>query len=46
MAADGTASDRLYAHGPLTRGTFFEIEAIPDIRVQAAGLTKALLSAA
>ena len=46
VAADGTASDRLYALGPLTRGTFFEIDAIPDIRVQAAGLTKALLSAA
>jgi len=45
MAADGTPSQRLYALGPLTRGTFFEIEAIPDIRVQAAGLAKALLSA-
>ncbi|MDW6020621.1 hypothetical protein SAZ10_02465 [Mesorhizobium sp. BAC0120] len=29
--AEGIASDRLYAVGALTRGTFFEIKAIPDI---------------
>ena len=46
VARDGAASDRLYALGPLTRGTFFEIEAIPDIRVQAAGLARTLLSGA
>lgn len=39
----GTPSDRLLAVGPLTRGTFFEIEAIPDIRVQCAELAKRLL---
>lgn len=38
IARDGRASTRLFAVGPLTRGTFFEIEAIPDIRVQAAEL--------
>jgi uncharacterized NAD(P)/FAD-binding protein YdhS len=34
----GAVSPRLHAVGPLTRGTFFEIEAIPDIRLQAARL--------
>lgn len=33
--ADGTPSDKLFAVGPLTRGTFFEIDAIPDIRSSA-----------
>jgi uncharacterized NAD(P)/FAD-binding protein YdhS len=37
--AAGRPSNRLFAIGPLTRGTFFEIEAIPDIRIQAAALT-------
>lgn len=39
----GAASDRIFALGPLTRGTFFEIEAVPDIRVQAARLAEALV---
>jgi uncharacterized NAD(P)/FAD-binding protein YdhS len=43
---DGTPSERLFALGPLTRGTFFEIEAVPDIRVQAAGLARRLIRAA
>lgn len=34
----GSASDRLFAVGPLTRGTFFEIDAVPDIRNQTAKL--------
>lgn len=42
--ASGAASDRIFALGPLTRGVFFEIEAVPDIRVQAAWLA-ALLTA-
>lgn len=41
--ANGVASARLFAVGPLTRGTFFEIEAIPDIRMQVAGLAKRLV---
>lgn len=41
--AGGTASDKLFAVGPLTRGTFFEIEAIPDIRAQCARLARKLL---
>ena len=40
--AAGTPSDRLFAVGPLTRGTFFEIDAIPEIRVQCARLAERL----
>ncbi|TGQ51488.1 FAD-dependent oxidoreductase [Mesorhizobium sp. M1C.F.Ca.ET.193.01.1.1] len=43
IAADGTVSSKILAVGPLTRGTFFEIDAIPDIRVQCARLSKQLL---
>jgi uncharacterized NAD(P)/FAD-binding protein YdhS len=43
IADNGSASDKLFAVGPLTRGTFFEIEAIPDIRTQCAGLARTLL---
>ena len=42
--ASGTASKRLFAVGSLTRGTFFEIDAIPDIRVQCARLARHLVS--
>ena len=38
IGQEGDASDRILALGPLTRGAFFEIEAVPDIRVQAAQL--------
>lgn len=41
---NGRRSDLLYAVGPLTRGTFLEIEAIPDIRVQCQRLAGALLA--
>jgi uncharacterized NAD(P)/FAD-binding protein YdhS len=34
--AAGASSDRLYAIGPVTRGTFWESVAVPDIRAQAA----------
>jgi len=34
--AGGAPSDDLYAIGPMTRGTFWESVAIPDIRTQAA----------
>lgn len=40
----GRVSPRLYAVGPLTRGKFWEIEAIPDIRVQAAQMAERLLA--
>ena len=39
---DGVPSSRIFAIGPLTRGAFFEIEAVPDIRVQAARLANRL----
>jgi uncharacterized NAD(P)/FAD-binding protein YdhS len=35
-------SPALYALGPLTRGAFWEIVAVPDIRGQAAGVAKAI----
>jgi uncharacterized NAD(P)/FAD-binding protein YdhS len=41
---EGKASDRIYAIGPLTRGHFFEIEAVPDIREQCAALASLLTS--
>ncbi|WP_152046728.1 FAD/NAD(P)-binding protein [Aureimonas psammosilenae] len=40
--ADGTPSRRLFALGPVTRAQFWEITAIPDIRVQSAGLARRL----
>ena len=42
--AAGKVTERLLVVGPLTRGRFFEIEAIPDIRVQAAKLAARILS--
>lgn len=46
IKADGHPSERLYAIGPLTRGAFFEIEGVPDIRVQCATLAKNLTASA
>jgi uncharacterized NAD(P)/FAD-binding protein YdhS len=46
VKTDGQPSERLYAIGPLTRGAFFEIDAIPDIRVQCAMLAKRLTARA
>jgi uncharacterized NAD(P)/FAD-binding protein YdhS len=43
IGRDGVATDRLFAVGPLTRGAFLEIEAVPDIRVQCQRLAGALL---
>ncbi len=34
IGADGTANPRLFGLGPMTRGAFWEIVAVPDIRVQ------------
>lgn len=42
--ADGRPSRHLLAVGPLTRGRFFEIEAVPDIRVQCAGIARQILA--
>lgn len=43
LDADDRASDRLFAVGPLTRGAFLEIDAVPDIRLQARKLASFLL---
>ena len=40
--ADGKPSSNIYAVGPLTRGTFLEIDAMPDIRAQCARLAALL----
>jgi uncharacterized NAD(P)/FAD-binding protein YdhS len=42
IAADGVAG-RFYAVGPPTRGAFWEMTAIPDIRVQASEVAQAVL---
>ena len=39
----GKPSDKLFAVGPLTRGRFWEITAIPDIRQQCAELAQRIL---
>ena len=43
LDAAGTRSDALYAVGPVTRGTFWESVAVPDIRVQAQGVARQIL---
>jgi uncharacterized NAD(P)/FAD-binding protein YdhS len=45
IGANGAAHDRLYAVGPITRGAFWEITAVPDIRLQAALAAEALIAA-
>lgn len=45
LRADGSPSDRLFAVGPITSGTFWEIVAVPDIRQQVAKLAGNLLGA-
>ena len=46
IGADGSASLDLYAVGPTTRGAFWEITSVPDIRVQAAQCAAAILQRA
>jgi uncharacterized NAD(P)/FAD-binding protein YdhS len=43
LGADGAPSATLSAIGPVTRGTFWESVAVPDIRVQADRVAKRLL---
>lgn len=40
---EGQSSSRIFGIGPITRGTHFEITAVPDIREQAARLAEMLL---
>lgn len=42
ISRTGTVSQRVFALGPLTRGTFFEIESVPEIRVEAQRLAHRL----
>ena len=42
IGADGVANPRLFALGPLTRGAFWEIVAVPDIRQQVWRVARAL----
>jgi uncharacterized NAD(P)/FAD-binding protein YdhS len=43
LGEDGRSSDTLSAIGPVTRGTFWESVAVPDIRVQADRVAKRLV---
>jgi len=45
IAQDGTANPRLLALGPMTRGAFWEIVAVPDIRVQTWSVARRLSNA-
>jgi uncharacterized NAD(P)/FAD-binding protein YdhS len=45
IAADGASSDRLTVIGPMTRGAFWEIVAVPDIRRQAWSVARRLANA-
>lgn len=45
IAADGTPSERMFALGPMTRGAFWEIVAVPDIRRQTWDLARRLSNA-
>jgi uncharacterized NAD(P)/FAD-binding protein YdhS len=43
VGAAGTPAEDLYVIGPLTRGTFWESVAVPDIRAQAARVAERIL---
>jgi len=45
IAAHGVRNDNLYAIGPMTRGEFWEIVAVPDIRQQVWALARRLSNA-
>jgi uncharacterized NAD(P)/FAD-binding protein YdhS len=45
IGADNKPNPRLFALGPMTRGTFWEITAVPDIRVQAWNLARYISNA-
>jgi uncharacterized NAD(P)/FAD-binding protein YdhS len=45
IAREGCADVALFAIGPATRGTFWEVTAIPDIRTQAVSIAKDVLAA-
>ncbi|MGI9169900.1 MAG: FAD/NAD(P)-binding protein [Caulobacteraceae bacterium] len=43
IGADSEALETLFAVGPITRGQFYEITSVPDIRIQAADCAGAVL---
>jgi uncharacterized NAD(P)/FAD-binding protein YdhS len=43
IAADGTPNPRITAIGPMSRGAFWEITAVPDIRIQARAVAERLV---
>ncbi|MDV3456564.1 FAD/NAD(P)-binding protein [Sphingomonas sp. HF-S4] len=45
IAADGQPNAKLYALGPMTRGAFWEIVAVPDIRTQTWNVARRLSNA-
>lgn len=45
VAADGRANETLFAVGPITRGSVWEITSVPDIRVQAEECARAVAEA-
>lgn len=45
ISGDGASNDWLYALGPMTRGEFWEIVAVPDIRVQSWSVARRLANA-
>jgi uncharacterized NAD(P)/FAD-binding protein YdhS len=45
IRVDGRSNERLLALGPLTRGAFWEISAVPDIRAQVWDLARRLSNA-
>lgn len=45
IAASGAANPNLYALGPMTRGAFWEIVAVPDIRTQTWNVARRLSNA-
>ncbi len=44
VGASGEPTDSLFAVGPLTRGQFYEITSVPDIRLQAADCADTILN--
>jgi uncharacterized NAD(P)/FAD-binding protein YdhS len=42
VGADGTPSSRVYAIGPIAKGSLWEVTAVPDLRVETAKLARRL----
>jgi uncharacterized NAD(P)/FAD-binding protein YdhS len=45
IAVSGQAQPTLFAVGPMTRGALWEINAVPDIRVQAVEVAEGVIRA-